>query len=111
MESEVPKVQELRTRFPSKNIQVDGGVGPGTIGCCARAGQLYFRAPPALSTKVHLRRLERDRRRNRSLWRVGSCGGDDDDEGCSRRLASKLNCKGKGLSEWWIRRARCGLQL
>lgn len=38
MESCVPKVQELRTRFPTKDIQVDGGVGPGTVGCCARAG-------------------------------------------------------------------------
>lgn len=35
----VPKVAELRTRFPAKDIQVDGGVGPGTIGCCARAGK------------------------------------------------------------------------
>lgn len=34
----VPKVAELRTRFPNKDIQVDGGVGPGTVGCCARAG-------------------------------------------------------------------------
>jgi len=35
----VPKVAELRKRFPSKDIQVDGGVGPGTVGCCARAGK------------------------------------------------------------------------
>jgi len=35
----VPKVAELRKRFPSKDIQVDGGVGPGTVGCCARAGE------------------------------------------------------------------------
>lgn len=34
----VPKVAELRARFPQKDIQVDGGVGPGTVGCCARAG-------------------------------------------------------------------------
>ena len=38
MQSCVPKVAELRTRFPTKDIQVDGGVGPGTVGCCARAG-------------------------------------------------------------------------
>lgn len=36
----VPKVSELRERFPEKDIQVDGGVGPGTVGCCARAGEL-----------------------------------------------------------------------
>lgn len=34
----VVKVAELRKRFPDKDIQVDGGVGPGTVGCCARAG-------------------------------------------------------------------------
>lgn len=34
----VVKVAELRQRFPHKDIQVDGGVGPGTVGCCARAG-------------------------------------------------------------------------
>ncbi|GAA5944789.1 hypothetical protein JCM1841_001796, partial [Sporobolomyces salmonicolor] len=37
MERCIPKVAELRTRFPTKDIQVDGGVGPGTVGCCARA--------------------------------------------------------------------------
>lgn len=34
----VPKVAELRTRFPDKDIEVDGGVGPATIGVCADAG-------------------------------------------------------------------------
>ena len=38
----VPKVAELRTRFPAKDIQVDGGVGPATVGCCARAGEWCF---------------------------------------------------------------------
>lgn len=38
----VPKVAELRQRFPNKDIQVDGGVGPGTVGCCARAGPFSF---------------------------------------------------------------------
>lgn len=32
------KVTELRTRFPDKNIEVDGGVGPKTIDVCAHAG-------------------------------------------------------------------------
>ena len=34
----VPKVSELRARFPDKDIEVDGGVGPKTIGVCADAG-------------------------------------------------------------------------
>jgi ribulose-phosphate 3-epimerase len=34
----VPKVAELRARFPEKDIEVDGGVGPKTIGVCAEAG-------------------------------------------------------------------------
>lgn len=32
------KVSELRARFPTKDIQVDGGVGPKTIKPCADAG-------------------------------------------------------------------------
>ena len=38
MEECIPKVSELRARFPSKDIQVDGGVGPKTIKPCADAG-------------------------------------------------------------------------
>lgn len=34
----MPKVQELRTRFPDLDIEVDGGVGPATIACVADAG-------------------------------------------------------------------------
>ncbi|BGP49299.1 RIBULOSE-phosphate 3-epimerase [Rhodotorula kratochvilovae] len=48
MESCVPKVAELRARFPTKDIQVDGGVGPGTVGCCSNvivAGTALFGAP------------------------------------------------------------------
>ncbi|GAA5922994.1 hypothetical protein JCM3775_006215 [Rhodotorula graminis] len=48
MQSCVPKVAELRTRFPTKDIQVDGGVGPGTVGCCARAGSNVIVAGTAL---------------------------------------------------------------
>jgi ribulose-phosphate 3-epimerase len=36
----VPKVADLRARFPDKDIEVDGGVGPKTIDACARAGKL-----------------------------------------------------------------------
>jgi ribulose-phosphate 3-epimerase len=32
------KVTELRARFPTKNIQVDGGVGAGNACQCAKAG-------------------------------------------------------------------------
>jgi ribulose-phosphate 3-epimerase len=33
-------VSELRARFPDKDIEVDGGVGPKTINVCADAGEL-----------------------------------------------------------------------
>lgn len=33
------KVEELRRRFPSKDIQVDGGVGAGNACQCAKAGK------------------------------------------------------------------------
>lgn len=39
MESCLPKVEELRARFPQMDIEVDGGVGPKTIDSCAHAGQ------------------------------------------------------------------------
>ena len=39
MERCVPKVSELRARFPEKDIEVDGGVGPKTIDVCADAGE------------------------------------------------------------------------
>ena len=35
----VPKVSELRARFPDKDIEVDGGVTPKTISTCAEAGK------------------------------------------------------------------------
>jgi len=38
----VPKVAELRQRFPDKDIQVDGGIGPKTIGVCADAGWFFW---------------------------------------------------------------------
>lgn len=39
----VPKVAELRARFPDKDIEVDGGVGPKTIDACAHAGKMPVR--------------------------------------------------------------------
>ncbi|KAF8507580.1 Ribulose-phosphate 3-epimerase [Hysterangium stoloniferum] len=44
----VPKVAELRTRFPEKDIEVDGGVGPSTIETCAHAGSNVIVAGTAI---------------------------------------------------------------
>lgn len=38
----VPKVTQLRARFPDKDIEVDGGVGPKTIDVCAEAGTASY---------------------------------------------------------------------
>ncbi|KPJ02843.1 PREDICTED: ribulose-phosphate 3-epimerase [Papilio xuthus] len=38
MEDQMAKVQYLRKHYPLLNIEVDGGVGPSTIDCCADAG-------------------------------------------------------------------------
>lgn len=35
----MPKVAELRARFPDLDVEVDGGVGPKTIDKCANAGE------------------------------------------------------------------------
>ncbi|KAI8127155.1 hypothetical protein FF38_12229 [Lucilia cuprina] len=34
----MPKVEWLRQNYPDLDIEVDGGVGPNTIDCCAKAG-------------------------------------------------------------------------
>ncbi|KAG6841916.1 hypothetical protein C0991_005096 [Blastosporella zonata] len=44
----VPKVAELRARFPEKDIEVDGGVGPKTIDICAAAGSNVIVAGTAI---------------------------------------------------------------
>jgi len=44
----VPKVSELRARFPEKDIEVDGGVGPKTIDVCADAGSNVIVAGTAI---------------------------------------------------------------
>jgi ribulose-phosphate 3-epimerase len=38
MASELPKVQAIRARYPDLNIEVDGGLGLGTIDQAADAG-------------------------------------------------------------------------
>ncbi|EKM61231.1 uncharacterized protein PHACADRAFT_247708 [Phanerochaete carnosa HHB-10118-sp] len=49
----VPKVAELRARFPDKDIEVDGGVGPKTIGVCADAGSNVIVAGTAIFNDPH----------------------------------------------------------
>ncbi|GLB36048.1 putative ribulose-phosphate 3-epimerase [Lyophyllum shimeji] len=44
----VPKVAELRARFPDKDIEVDGGVGPKTVDACAEAGSNVIVAGTAI---------------------------------------------------------------
>ncbi|CAG9559791.1 unnamed protein product [Danaus chrysippus] len=38
MENQMEKVKYLREHYPLLDIEVDGGVGPSTISCCATAG-------------------------------------------------------------------------
>lgn len=38
MKEQLPKVAELRKRYPNLNIEVDGGLGLGTIDQAAEAG-------------------------------------------------------------------------
>lgn len=35
MENQMEKVKYLREHYPLLDIEVDGGVGPSTINCCA----------------------------------------------------------------------------
>ncbi|GJE85727.1 D-ribulose-5-phosphate 3-epimerase [Phanerochaete sordida] len=49
----VPKVAELRARFPDKDIEVDGGVGPKTIDVCAHAGSNVIVAGTAIFNDPH----------------------------------------------------------
>jgi hypothetical protein len=52
----IPKVAELRQRFPNKNIEVDGGVGPSNIHTCAEAGKCL--PTPYLVNYAHCRVVE-----------------------------------------------------
>jgi len=69
MEECVPKVAEFRARFPTKDIQVDGGVGPKTIKPCADAGSniivagtAVFGAPQPREVMDQLRKAVEDGR-------------------------------------------------
>ncbi|KAF6766115.1 ribulose-5-phosphate 3-epimerase [Ephemerocybe angulata] len=44
----VPKVAELRARFPEKDIEVDGGLNPKTVHVCAEAGSNVIVAGTAI---------------------------------------------------------------
>lgn len=89
IESCVVKVEELRQRFPFIDIQVDGGVGPGTVGCCAKAGPSPLHPVPNRQTD-ETKRFERDCGRYRALLCRGSGGSDSGDEGLDRPIASEL---------------------
>lgn len=65
-------MSELRARFPTKDIQVDGGVGPSTIKPCAEAGSnvivagtAVFGAPQPKEVIAQLRQAVED---GRSSW-------------------------------------------
>lgn len=40
MQDQMTKVQYLREHYPLLNIEVDGGVGPSTISCCATVSKI-----------------------------------------------------------------------
>jgi len=48
MERCIPKVAELRERFPDIDIEVDGGVSPNNIDICAHAGSNVIVAGTAI---------------------------------------------------------------
>ncbi|QRV76323.1 ribulose-phosphate 3-epimerase [Ceratobasidium sp. AG-Ba] len=50
MERCIPKVSELRARFPEKDIQVDGGVSTANIDICAHAGSNVIVAGTSIFT-------------------------------------------------------------
>lgn len=43
MENQMAKVKYLRGQYPLLDIEVDGGVGPATIGCCANVSKKLFK--------------------------------------------------------------------
>ena len=72
MASELPKVKALRERYPDLNIEVDGGLGEGTIDQAADAGAnvivagsaVYGAKDPAHVIKVLRESVERRRQSN-----------------------------------------------
>lgn len=41
MENQMEKVKYLREHYPLLDIEVDGGVSPSTIDCCANVSNLF----------------------------------------------------------------------
>ena len=71
----VSKVAELRARFPDKDIEVDGGVGPKTVDACAEAGMSWiYHVATALNMRLCVRREQCHCSRNCDLWRFQSRG-------------------------------------
>jgi len=64
MASELPKVAELRKRYPDLNIEVDGGLGPGTID---QAADAVFGAKDPAEVIAKLREAVDKRRGKESL--------------------------------------------
>ena len=63
------QVSDLRARFPTKDIQVDGGVGPKTVQHCADAGSnvivagtAVFGAPQPKEVIAEMRKAVEDGR-------------------------------------------------
>lgn len=83
------KVEELRQRFPGKNIQVDGGVGKGNACQCAQAGtfmtlSLCMSIGKEGGKRVKLTcRIKRPCCRNCRLWSQGSQRNDSGHAGAS----------------------------
>lgn len=80
------QVSELRARFPDKDIQVDGGVGPSTIQPCAEAGTFGS----GLWRKGSFQwphRLERHRLWHGGLWCSGSFKSDGRHASCGTSLS------------------------
>ncbi|KAH8348021.1 hypothetical protein KR084_003250 [Drosophila pseudotakahashii] len=58
----MPKVEWLRENYPTLDIEVDGGVGPKTIECCAKAGANMIVSGTAVVGASDQRQVIRDMR-------------------------------------------------
>ncbi|KAH8407556.1 hypothetical protein KR222_005315 [Zaprionus bogoriensis] len=58
----MPKVEWLREHYPNLNIEVDGGVGPKTIECCAKSGANWIVSGTAVVGAADQRQVISDMR-------------------------------------------------
>ncbi|XP_016989773.2 ribulose-phosphate 3-epimerase [Drosophila rhopaloa] len=58
----MPKVEWLRENYPNLDIEVDGGVGPKTIECCAKAGANMIVSGTAVVGACDQRQVMKDMR-------------------------------------------------